>query len=237
MQRAHSKGGLSSFRFGYQDNQRQEYDTRSFLPLPEMALSLGTHTASYTYSQILGRWRIEEAVGLMFQQNLNQASNARQFIRNYQNQNLWGYSLLAWESAKMGRHEWAIRFDQVDFESYYRAPGSQPNDPVTRDERSFHRWSAAWTWNYRVPQTAWLLSLNAGSGWRPPSASEWYANGLHQGMAALELGNPLLGPEQTLTGNLGLEWKKTDACFTARSVGAKSMALFFGTPTAPCADH
>jgi len=233
MQRSHSQGGLSSLRFGYQDNQRKEYDTRSFLPLPEMALSLGTHTASYTYSQNLGRWRIEEAVGLMFQQNLNQASNARQFIRNYQNQNLWGYSLLAWESAKMGRHEWALRFDQVDFESYYRAPGSQPNDPVTRDERSFHRWSAAWTWNYRVPQTAWLLSLNAGSGWRPPSAPEWYANGLHQGMAALELGNPLLGPEQTLTGNLGLEWKKNGRLFHSQIGRRQIDGFIFLEPQQP----
>ena len=207
IQRGHTGGALSSIRYGYQDNQRQEWDTRSFLPLPEMALTLGTHNASYTYTKTLRNWRWEQAVGLLFQQNLNQASNARQFIRNYQSLNAYAYSLWAWENKVWGQHEWALRYDQVEFTSFYRPPGTGMNDPVTRDARDFQRWSAAWTWLWSVPSTAWQLRFNAGYGWRPPSANELYANGLHQGMAALEQGNPRLEPEQTRMINLGLEWK------------------------------
>ncbi|NBV05568.1 MAG: TonB-dependent receptor, partial [Cytophagia bacterium] len=63
---------------------------------------------------------------------------------------------------------------------------------------------------------------NAGSGWRPPSANELYANGLHQGMAALEQGNPYLVPEQTQMINLGLEWKDKNLEFYSQ-VGLRSI--------------
>ncbi len=207
IQRGHHHGGLSSLRYGYQDNLRQEWDSRSFLPLPEMALALGTHHASYTYTKTIRNWRWEQAIGIMFQQNLNEPSNARQFIRNYQSLNPWAYTLITWDSRSWGEQEWAIRYDEVHFNSYYRPPGTGIDDAVTRDTRDFRRWSAAWTWQWTIPTTALRLRLNAGSGWRPPSANELYANGLHQGMAALEQGNPRLVPEQTQLINLGLEWK------------------------------
>lgn len=208
IQRAHRRGGLSSLRYGYQDNQRQEYDIRSFLPLPEMALELSTQTASYTYTKTIGKYRLENAVGLMFQQNLNQPANARQFIRNYQSLNRWAYTLLSWETSNLGKHEWALRYDQIGFTSFYRPPGTNPEDPASPDKRSFQRLSTAWTWNYQIPRTAWRMRVNAGTGWRPPSANELYANGLHQGMAALERGNLTLKPEHTWTGNIGLGWKR-----------------------------
>ncbi|NBY30577.1 MAG: TonB-dependent receptor [Sphingobacteriia bacterium] len=222
LQRGHSNGGLSQIRYGYQDNQRQEWDNRSFLPLPEMALALGTHNASYTYTHTRGAWRWEQAAGLLFQQNVNQASNARQFIRNYQSVNTYAYSMMTWANRTWGQHEWALRYDQVGFDTYYRPPGSATNDPVTRDGRNFRRWSAAWTWLWTIPGTAWQCRVNAGSGWRPPSANELYANGLHQGMAALEQGNPYLVPEQTQMINLGLEWKDKNLEFYSQ-VGLRSI--------------
>lgn len=234
-QREHRNGGLSSLRYGYQDNQREEYDTRSFLPFPEMALTLGTQHASYTYTQTLRAWRMEGAAGMMFQQNLNQQANARQFIRNYQSLTTWAYSMASWEHASWGRHEWALRYDLIGFTSYYRPPGTEITEPANRDARRFHRWSAAWTWIKPFDGTGWNLRVNAGSGWRPPSANELYANGLHQGMAALERGNPALVPEQTLACNLGVEWKGKGLEFQSQA-GLRSIRDYiFLEPLRPAA--
>jgi iron complex outermembrane receptor protein len=233
IQRGHSSGGLSSLRYGYQDNQREEFDARSFLNFPEMALTLGTHHGSYTYAHTIRRWRLEGAAGLMFQQNLNQKANARQFIRNYQSLNPWIYSMTSWEHTPWGRHEWALRYDLIGFTSYYRPPGTGVAEPAIRDSRLFHRWSAAWTWSLPIPETAWNLRVNAGNGWRPPSSNELYANGLHQGMAALERGNPALIPEQTLLFNLGGEWKRKGLEFQSQAGIRRIRDYIFLEPLRP----
>lgn len=233
MQRQHRMGGLSHLRYGYQDNQRQEFDTRSYLPLPEMALALGTHTASYAHTKTIRSWRFENVAGLMFQQNVNQEANARQFIRNYQALNTWVYAMVSHHHRVLGRHEWALRYDQMGFTSYYRAPGTTLEDPAFRDARRFQRWSAAWTWNVTIPRTLWNMRMNAGTGWRPPSANELYANGLHQGMAALERGNPSLGPEHSQFLSVGVEWKSTHTEFQSEA-GLRSIRDFiFLEPTQP----
>ena len=50
----------------------------------------------------------------------------------------------------------------------------------------------------------WSLSLNAGSGWRPPSVNELYNFGVHHGTAQFEIGNPELETEQSIGTDLTL---------------------------------
>jgi outer membrane receptor protein involved in Fe transport len=51
------------------------------------------------------------------------------------------------------------------------------------------------------------LALNAARGFRAPSLFELFANGVHGGVAAVQLGNPDLQPEESLNLDLALRWR------------------------------
>ena len=53
----------------------------------------------------------------------------------------------------------------------------------------------------------WLIKLNLGTAWRPPSISELYSDGLHHGAAAIEEGNSNLGKEQSNSIQIGGQYK------------------------------
>ncbi|MEE4277436.1 MAG: TonB-dependent receptor [Halieaceae bacterium] len=50
------------------------------------------------------------------------------------------------------------------------------------------------------------LAANAARGFRAPSVFELFANGVHGGVAAVQIGNPDLDPEESLNVDLGLRW-------------------------------
>jgi outer membrane receptor protein involved in Fe transport len=53
------------------------------------------------------------------------------------------------------------------------------------------------------------LSLAAamGRGWRPPNAFELFANGIHNGVSAVQIGNPALGEESNLSEELSVRYR------------------------------
>jgi iron complex outermembrane receptor protein/hemoglobin/transferrin/lactoferrin receptor protein len=52
-----------------------------------------------------------------------------------------------------------------------------------------------------------VLALNVGRGFRAPTLFELFANGVHGGVAAVQVGNPELDPEQSLNTDLALRWR------------------------------
>jgi iron complex outermembrane receptor protein/hemoglobin/transferrin/lactoferrin receptor protein len=61
------------------------------------------------------------------------------------------------------------------------------------------------------------LAGSVARGWRPPSAFELYAFGVHGGVAAFQVGNPTLGEESNVSGELALRYQAgpASASFTA----------------------
>jgi outer membrane receptor protein involved in Fe transport len=51
------------------------------------------------------------------------------------------------------------------------------------------------------------LAANAARGFRAPSLFELFANGVHGGVAAIQIGNPDLDPEESLNLDLALRWR------------------------------
>ncbi len=51
------------------------------------------------------------------------------------------------------------------------------------------------------------LAANAARGFRAPSLFELFANGVHGGVAAIQIGNPDLAPEESLNLDLALRWR------------------------------
>lgn len=51
------------------------------------------------------------------------------------------------------------------------------------------------------------VAANAARGFRAPSIFELFANGVHGGVAAVQIGNPELDPEESLNLDLALRWR------------------------------
>jgi len=56
---------------------------------------------------------------------------------------------------------------------------------------------------YRLNRTV-SLAGNLGRGWRPPNAFELFANGVHNGVSAIQIGNPDLEEESNLNAELSV---------------------------------
>ena len=56
--------------------------------------------------------------------------------------------------------------------------------------------------------TGWSLSASAGHTERAPAYYELFANGVHIATAAYERGEPTLGVERSVNGELGASWQQ-----------------------------
>lgn len=52
-----------------------------------------------------------------------------------------------------------------------------------------------------------VLAVNVGRGFRAPTLFELFANGVHGGVAAVQIGNAELDPEESLNTDLALRWR------------------------------
>lgn len=195
----------STLTLSHQENKRDEYDPRSFITLPDMSLSLGTTTAEALHDiNFSEHAQLQTGISYSFQQNVNNPISSRIFIRNYQTSNI-----AAFTGYKLVKNNWVVelggRIDNKWFESYYRK-----NDTLTLHERWFTNFSTSvgvkrnFTKNFAV-------SLNIGNAFRPPAPNELYANGVHQGLASIEIGNQDFNTEKSFTTALNLEYKKDSA--------------------------
>jgi iron complex outermembrane receptor protein/hemoglobin/transferrin/lactoferrin receptor protein len=50
------------------------------------------------------------------------------------------------------------------------------------------------------------LAGTVGRGWRPPNPFELFANGVHGGVSAVQIGNPALGKEAAASADVSLRW-------------------------------
>lgn len=212
----------------HQENKREEFDPRAFVALPEMSLSLGTTTAELLYNnQLSTNLKLESGIQFSFQQNINNPTSSRIFIRNYETTNFAGFSSIQYNNKRLTL-EAGIRLDSRWFESYYRR-----NDILTIHTRKFNNLTSSFGAAYAVSNEL-KIAANIASAWRPPAPNELYANGLHQGLASIEIGNQNFNAEKSLNTNIEIEYKK-DSIFQIEAVlyNNRFQNFIFLQPTLP----
>ncbi|MFZ1689366.1 MAG: TonB-dependent receptor [Flavobacteriales bacterium] len=190
--------------YGYQADDRQEYDLRrgGRSGTPAIDLFLTTHTADAVLKHWIGK-RVHGKFGVngVCQENLNvPGTGVRPLIPNYRKQS-GGVFLL--EHCPLGA--------KVELEAGGRFEGTRLNvakytldDVLIIPQHDFTNTAFSLGANWSVKDSV-RLRFNVGTAYRPPHVSELYSEGLHHGAAAIEIGDAQLLNERSFKGAVDLE--------------------------------
>jgi iron complex outermembrane recepter protein len=191
--------------YGYQFNLRQEYDLHkayndsiAALNLPAFELNLWTNSLDVkTEIKHSARFKSIFGVSGLIQSN---AYSGRFFIPNFNKSQLGGYYLGTYENEKW-LFDFGVRYDYSKLEVFvYDA------NVLTKPIKQFQNPSVSVGLS-RLMGHHWIMRLNLGTAWRPPSINELYSNGLHHGAASIEIGDSQLRKEIVYNSQLGLQYK------------------------------
>jgi len=178
--------GNLRFQYGFQNNNRKEFDFRVGVPgkTPSIDLQLDTHTLEAEWET--NQWdKGTFCFGItgMLQNNKNVYGTGRiPFIPNFSNQSGGLFAISKFSLAKW-TVDVGVRYDL----RHYAVAGYDYKNSLFRSDLFFHNVSATAgaTWELKKNQS---LSFNLSSAWRPPSVAELYSSGTHQSVAAIEYG-------------------------------------------------
>lgn len=190
--------------YGYQADDRQEYDVRRAgrSATPALDLWLTTHAADAVLKHWLGK-HVHGKIGVsgLAQANSNiPGTGVRPLIPNYRKRS-GGVFLLEhfplWPKVEMeaGARVEAAQLDVVKYDA---------NDVLITPTHLFHNSAFTVGANWSVEDSV-RLRVNIGSAYRPPHVSELYSEGLHHGAAAIEEGDVDLASERSYKAVLDLE--------------------------------
>lgn len=208
LQGAHSTWKWSALA-GWQNDRRREWDLHqpidsrlAALDLPELDYTLRTGTLDLEIEPRLdGNWQWRAGIQGTHQEN---EYDGRAFVPNFRAMGGGVWSVVA-----LRRESWSVdaglRADVQSLEIWRRVSGK-----IAAWEGSWSAasWSLGWQWRASEELT---LRSGIGSGWRPPSAVELFADGLHHGVAAIERGDSSLGPERSVTVQSSISWKRPNS--------------------------
>lgn len=189
--------GLLTITYGYQVNDRQEYDVRrgDRSDRPSMDLYLRTHTLDGVFNHWLGP-RVHGKVGVsaLRQTNFNMpGTGVRPLVPNYREQRLGAFVVEHFPLHERLELEAGARFEGSLLEVARYDAANTFHTPVHRFPNQ--AFSAGGNWTVR---DSLLVRFNISTGYRPPHVSELYSEGLHHGAAAIELGDDRLGSERSV---------------------------------------
>lgn len=190
--------------YGYQTDDRQEYDIRrgGRSGIPALDLYLTTHTGDAVLNHWLGT-RVHGKLGVngVYQENVNvPGTGVRPLIPNYRKQSAGAFLL-----------EHVPVSEKLELEAGARIEGTRltvakynDDDVLIRPEHDFTNSAVTIGANWSVKDSL-RLRFNLGTAYRPPHVSELYSEGLHHGAAAIERGDTALSSERSLKGVVDLE--------------------------------
>jgi iron complex outermembrane receptor protein len=183
-----------NFQYGFQHNQRQEFDKRrgDLNSKPALDLELLTHTVDLSYDHPAKKhWN--GSVGLNFLQQVNNnipGTGVTPLIPNYDMYNLGFFALEKYTRGHL-ELEAGLRYDY----RYVDAARYDQNQQLVERDYTFNNFTAFLGGIYTFTPTI-TFSTNLGSAWRPPNINEQFSQGLHHGSASYEYGNPDFKSEQ-----------------------------------------
>lgn len=195
----------TSLVYGYQFNLRQEYDLHkgyndsiAALNLPAFELNLWTNSLDLK-TEIKHSDRFKSVFGISGLEQSN-AYSGRFFIPNFKKIQFGGYYLGTYENEKW-LVDFGARYDYSKLQVFI-----YQNNVLTNPVNQFQHPSAS-AGVSRLLGHHWIVRMNAGTAWRPPSINELYSNGLHHGAASIEIGDAQLNKEIVYNAQLGVQYK------------------------------
>lgn len=173
----------------YQKNKRQEFDVL------RSATAFQGPSFDYYINTTMGEliWIRNDFHHINFKAGLyglrqSNAYNGRFFIPGFY-QNSMAPFFIAKRSFRKWSFETALRYDYRHFKLFLWQNGISD----VRQNR-YHGPAYVLQAAYKLNKNGRITFLHSGT-WRPPAPNELYANGLHQGLASLEIGDPDLKRE------------------------------------------
>jgi iron complex outermembrane recepter protein len=178
--------GIWRFQYGFQNNNRREFDLRrgTLTDLPSIDLQLNTNTIETEWEHAYGSNK-SICMGLsgIYQVNTNVYGTKRiPFIPNFDNLSggAFAISKFNFENTVV---DLGVRYDY----RHYDIAGFDSNNKFYTTNLTFHNASATAGATFRLANKR-SLTLNLSSAWRPPHVAELYSIGTHQSAAAIEYG-------------------------------------------------
>lgn len=189
-----SNGAKLNLQYGFQRNQRQEFDRRRGVAntRPSLDLELFTNTLDFSFTHVTRKnWNGSVGLNLIQQANSNiPGTGVVPLIPNYDMVNAGIYAIEKYTSGPL-EIEGGLRYD-------YRYVEAARFNSGKLEERNFtfQNFSAFLGGVYALSSTL-NFNTNFGTAWRPPNINEQFSQGLHHGVAAIEIGNPNFLSEQS----------------------------------------
>jgi len=203
-----------NFQYGFQVNNRQEFDKRrgELNDKPSLDLQLYTNTldiyVNHTHkNEFSGTW------GINFIQQANSnipGTGVTPLIPNYDLTNTGFYAMEKYSKGPV-ELEAGARFDIRNVQT-----ARYINSKLQTANLNYQNFSAFLGGLFHIIPDL-TFNSNLGSAWRPPNVNELFSQGLHHGAAAVEIGNSELIAEKSLKWINELEYdgQKTHLEFTA----------------------
>jgi iron complex outermembrane receptor protein len=118
------------------------------------------------------------------------------------------YFITEWDIKKV-HFEAAVRNDVKSIRAYLWNQGVQTIKDLFFNGFTYHT-------QMKAPLTKQsFITLTQASSWRPPMPNELYINGLHQGLATIEVGDPNLKPERSFNQQISYHYHSKKIQFEA----------------------
>ena len=198
------------FNVAAQYNRRKEYDVRrnGRSIIPSFYLNLFSLFGEGKYTRKIGENRTYKT-GLqanLIQNRYDRNTGITPLIPDY-NQYEIG-SFFVWNQ-KHRRSEWefGIRYD-YQLQKVAAISRTLPAEVIFYSN-DFHNLSGLVAWGHKIGNRSRIFS-NIGYASRNPGVNELFSRGLHQGVGAIEEGNLLLEPENSIKASAGIQIEEMD---------------------------
>lgn len=204
------------FIYSGQLNLRQEFDirTQGKSDVPAMKINQNTHNVEVKHKHIVDQWKLKQGVQYTFTNNTNSngETGLKPLIPDYLSHQLGVFGLAtlkknSWMYELGARYNFTYQNAAV-IKQILKTSATTGNeylqDTISKYNNYFHTIGLSSGIRYRT-QKDLHWAFNVGITSRNPAINELYSNGLHQGVAAIEIGNSGLKQETGAKATLGLE--------------------------------
>lgn len=198
------KWGILSLVYGFQQNDRQEYDIRRAgrSARPALDMALGTHQTTFSWKPVItnSEWHTTLGLAFQYQQNRNvPGTGVRPLIPWFNSTTAGAFGMVRYH-----REQWEVEAGaRYDFRQLL-IKRFDAQDQLITEELPFGGFSGSLGFALHS-SPFWTARMQAGATFRPPHVSELYSEGLHHAVASIEQGDPSLQSEKALKGIAGLE--------------------------------
>ena len=205
----HGENQSFLIQYGFQVNQRQEFDVRRGTnnSLPAIKLELFTHSLDLEWNHPeWSRWQGSIGIQGLYQDNNNlPGTNTIQFIPNFNNTR-FGIYLIESKVFNKNTFELGLRYDYQEFS----ARGRDSNNDLFANDVNYQSLSATVGLKREI-KDGHVIRTNLGSAWRPPSISELYSFGRHQSSFEYGLWRYEISENNQVSGNTVLTEQDREA--------------------------